>query len=83
MAIINYNDENVKTARDKVDECNMKIIDALNNIYHEVSDIDTVLSTPKSKEIISTYNNYIGNQIEYLNEKRYDYKYKFYYIIKG
>jgi len=81
MTIINYNEEELKNARDKVDECNVSIIESLNSIYHEVIDIDTVLNTPKSQEILVNYNNYLKDKIEYLNEKRYDYKYKFYYII--
>ena len=83
MTKINYNDENFKTVRERVEECNKEIIDSLTNIYKEVSNIDTILNTPKSRDIIPLYNDYIENRIDYLNEKNNDYKNNFYYIMNS
>ena len=82
MRKIDYDSESVKASRDKIDTCNNEIIESLNNIYKTVEDIDTVLNTPKSQEIIPRYNSYINDRINYLNEKKYDYKTLFYYIIE-
>jgi hypothetical protein len=83
MTKINYNEDNFKNIRERVEECNKEIIDSLTNIYKEVSDIETILNTPKSKDIIPLYNDYIENRIDYFNEKNNDYKNSFYYIINS
>lgn len=83
MTLINYNAENFKEVFLKIDDSNKEILTSLNNIYHEVLDIDTILNTPKSKEIIPDYNNYLEEKINYFNSKSEEYHQDFNFIINS
>ena len=75
MVTINYDENSVITARDE-------IIESLNNIFNELSSIDTILNTPKSNEPITRYNEYIKDRIDYVNNKKDRYNVMFNSVIE-
>lgn len=72
MGLVKYEEQTLIAARNKIDTCNEKILDALRKIYDETNNISNILNTPKANKNIAEMLNYLDNRINYVGNSKAD-----------
>lgn len=73
MGLIVYDERTLLDAKNKIDSCNGQILEALDKIYTELSNIDSTLSTPKSSQSIPGFVDYLNKQINFVRNSKDNY----------
>ena len=67
MSLVVYNEGNLSNLKNKFNNYNGEITKSLENIYREINSIDTILSTPKTNQIVPEIVDYYNRKISYMN----------------
>ena len=73
MGLIVYDERTLLDAKNRIDSCNGQILEALEKIHAELSNIDSTLSTPKSSQAIPGFVDYLNKQINFARNSKDNY----------
>ena len=81
MGIVKFNISNIKDVQAKVNSNNTQILEIIKQLSSELENIETILSTPKSRTYIPKYLEYFKSEEKYLTSAIAGYDTKFNSII--